>query len=408
MPHRMGTALVVLLALACISLEAWAGKVGPEFPINTFRADTQDGPSVARLGNSRFVVTWTSYGQDGSSFGVYGQRYNAVGAVGGQFRVNTKRASSQSSPSVAPLGNGGFVVTWQSHGQDGSFEGVYGQRYTAAGARAGGEFPVNTFTAGYQQDPSVAGLGDDGFVVTWESTGQDGSGDGVYGQRYNAAGARSGGEFPVNTHTPNNQSGASVAGLGNGGFVVTWSSDGHQDGSEYGVYGQLYNATGSPVGGEFKVNTYTASYQLYPAVAALGDGGFVVTWASYVQDGSVYGVYGQRYNAAGAPVGSELPVNTFTAGDQYLPAVAALSNGGFVVTWTSDGQDGAEEGIYGQRYSATGAPVGGEFRVNTRRANRQWYPSVAGFGDGGFVVTWTSYYPQGSFGDDVYGQRFNP
>ena len=78
-----------------------------------------------------------------------------------------------------------------------------------------------------------------------------------------------------------------------------------QDGSGCGIYGQRYAADGTPVGSEFRANTYTSSDQIYSSVTALNDGGFVVTWSSLGQDGSGYGIYGQRYAADGTPAGSE-------------------------------------------------------------------------------------------------------
>ena len=120
-----------------------------------------------------------------------------------------------------------------------------------------------------------------------------------------------------------------------------------------------------PTGTDIQVNTFTSSDQIYPSVTALTDGGFVVTWSSDGQDGSGYGIYGQRYAADGTPVGSEFRVNTYTSNDQVYSSVTALADGGFVVTWSSDGQDGSGYGIYGQRYAADGTPVGSEFRVNT-------------------------------------------
>ena len=38
------------------------------------------------------------------------------------------------------------------------------------------------------------------------------------------------------------------------------------------------------------------------------------------QDGSGHGIYGQRYAADGTPVGSEFRVNTFTTDDQVFPS----------------------------------------------------------------------------------------
>jgi len=396
-----------LAALGWFSCQAWAGPVGPEFRVNSFRTGYQWNPSVAGMTDGGFVVTWGSERQDGSSFGVYGQRYDSAGnRVRKEFQVNTYTKSSQADPSVAGLSDGGFVVTWVSDGQDGSYSGVYGQRYDSAGNRIGMEFQVNTHTNNYQLNPSVAGLSDGGFVVTWMSIHQDGSHYGVYGQRYDSAGNRVGNEFQVNTYTTSDQEFPSVAGLSDGGFVVIWQSY-LQDGSSFGVYGQRYDSAGNRVGKEFQVNAYTTSYQGVPSVAGLNDGGFVVTWDSESQDGSLSGVYGQRYDTVGNRVRKEFQVNTYTTEAQSFPSAARLSDGGFAVTWQSYGQDGDLRGVYGQRYDSAGNRVGKEFQVNTYTTSDQESPSVAGLSDGGFVVTWNSERQDGS-SIGVYGQRYAP
>ena len=124
------------------------------------------------------------FGQDGSGASVHGQRFDSAGAVAGsEFRVNTYTTSSQSRPAVAQASDGSFVVVWNSYGQDGSQYGVHGQRFDSAGAVAGSEFQVNTYTTAYQTRPAVAQASDGSFVVVWQSNGQDGSYIGVYGQR---------------------------------------------------------------------------------------------------------------------------------------------------------------------------------------------------------------------------------
>ncbi len=90
-----------------------------------------------------------------------------------------------------------------------------------------------------------------------------------------------------------------------------------------------------PVGVEFQVNTYTTNGQYSPAVAADAEGDFVVVWRSYVQDGSSFGVFGQRYTSAGVALGGEFQVNTYTTNFQSSPAVAADAEGDFVVVWQS-------------------------------------------------------------------------
>ena len=107
--------------------------------------------------------------------------------AGGEFQVNTHTTSDQQNPAVATDGSGDFVVTWESTGQDGSVEGVFGRRFDSSGAPQGTDFQVNAYTTSSQTAPALAArkLGD--FVVTWESNGQDGSNGGVFARRFACA-----------------------------------------------------------------------------------------------------------------------------------------------------------------------------------------------------------------------------
>jgi hypothetical protein len=378
-------------------------RVGPEFRVNTHTASAQQLPAIAPLTNSGSVVVWASNAQDSSGYGIYAQLYTAAGKPTGLgFPVNTHTAGDQTMPAVAGLQDGGFIVAWASKGQDGSGYGVYAQRYNAAGKRAGTEFRVNTTTASDQWQPSIAVFPAGGFVIAWVSIGQTGADAGVYAQLYDSAGKARGTEVAVSTTMVDAQSKPAVASRNDGSFVVAWA--GH-DVSGNGVYAQRYSAAGKPAGQEFLVNTHTLGDQSMPSIAGIKDDSFVVTWASLGQDGSGYGIYAQRYTAAGNRTGSEFRVNIAAANDQWQPSVAAFPGGGFVVVWASAGQDGSGQGVYAQAYGATGAALDVELRVNITTAKDQWQPSVSAFGGGGFVVTWTSKDQDGSL-EGVYGQRF--
>lgn len=388
------------------------GPLGSEFQVNTYnRLDGQEWPAIAALTDGGFVVTWDCFKKFGSDYGICGQCYAENGTKkGAEFQVNTYIASNQiKNSAVAALTEGGFVVTWDGNGQDGSGHEIYGQRYAANGAKDGAEFQVNTYTAIDQMNPAVAALTEGGFVVTWNSKGQDGQNYGIYGQRYATSGAKDGTEFQVNTYPKQFKVCPAIAALTNGEFVVVWDSE-EQDGSGFGVYGQRCASSGAKIDYEFQVNTYTKSHQMASAIAALTNGGFVVTWSSEGQEGSrygFYGIYGQRYAANGAKDGTEFQVNTYTLGLQFNSAVSALTEGGFVVTWDSEGeQDGSGTGIYGQRYTANGAKIGEEFQVNTYAQNHQIGSAIAALINGGFVVTWGSYLQDG-YGDGIYGQKFD-
>jgi hypothetical protein len=310
-------------------------------------------------------------------------------------RVNTFESNTQEAPEGAALAGGGYVIVWQSNGQDGNSWGVHGQRYSAQGERIGPEFEVNTQTQGAQYEPRVTGLAGGGFVVTWRGDGQDGSGAGIYAQRFAADATPQGGEFRVNTSTSGNQYQPVVQALADGGFVAAWYTDSTINGGTdyYDVVFQRFNAAGVPQGPETRSGPSAglggSSVESEPAIAALSGGGFVLSWTnSSGTDGSGYGVYAQRYDAAGVAQGAVIAVNSFTSGNQYQPSTVGLSTGGFVVTWYSANQDGSGGGIYAQRFDASGAKLGSEFRVNDATSGEQSTPSVTALPGGGFAVTW--------------------
>ena len=393
---------------------ATGNKIGAEFRVNQVTYDDQLYADISALPDGGFIITWNSTYQDGSLWGVYGRRYDANGnPVTNEFRVNTHTPDFQGFTSVATLTDGGFVVTWFSRGQDGSGDGIYAQQYNANGSTNGGEVLVNaSYTAGNQFMPVIEALTDGGYVIAWQSELQDGSGNAVIARRFDSDGNLVGEEFQVNDETIGDQTLPSISARDDGGFVITWTSGSNQDGSGDGVFAKVYpGAITAPVtlteGAEFGVNTYTYNPQMVPNVVTLDGGGFVITWASYYQDNSGYGVYGQRYDADGNTLGGEFRVNTYTISDQFEPSATALDGGGFFVTWSSMGQDGSNWGVYGQRYDANGGQVGGEVRINTTTDYHQLWQDATTLADGSVVVTWGSAF-QDTWGNGIYGQRFDP
>jgi hypothetical protein len=132
-----------------------------------------------------FVVAWHGFAQDGSDYGVFARRFNAMGvAQGVEFQVNVYTPLDQNDPAVGMESDGDFAVAWDSEGQDGSDVGVFARLFTAAGV-GGPEFQINVYISGTQRRPVVARNGG-GFVVAWESSGQDGELTGVFARRFAA------------------------------------------------------------------------------------------------------------------------------------------------------------------------------------------------------------------------------
>ena len=386
-------------------------KIGSEFQINTFTTNGQQRSKVAALDSGEFVVVWKSHGQDqtgSTSSGVFGQIFSASGEeVGIEFQINTYTDGTQDLPSVSSLEEGGFVVAWESYGQNGNnLQDIYGQRYDDSGSKVGSEFQINSNTNNGQRYPSVVSL-DDGFLVVWKHYAIDVAGQwGIAAQRFDANGDAVGSEFSVASIVDHTQEYPEIDVLSDGSFVVTWQRQ--SDGSNVGVFGQRFDSSAAKIGLEFQINTYTTGDQNESSVASLLDGGFVVTWQSDGQDGDNNGIFGQRYNASGIKVGSEFQVNTQAAGSQEYSTVIGLSDGGFLTAWSSSSNhaDGSGYGIYGQRYDSSGNTVGDEFQINTYVSGDQDRIYLEQLSDGSIVASWTSDGQDGD-GDGIFAQIFD-
>lgn len=254
----------------------------------------------------------------------------------------------------------------------------------------GGEIQVNTYALDSQLAPAI-GAAPDGsyFVVAWVSTpivnpAQDGNGSGVYAQMYDGTGAPIGGEFLVNTTTNGAQANPSVA-VWDAGFIITWESP---DADGGGVYAKRYDDTGAVTTAEFQVNSSAVGLQRRPDVAADNTGAFVVCFEH--RPVMTYDVLCRRYNASAVAQG-EFTANSTVVGDQQLPSVGRASNGSFVVTWqAANDQDGSGIGVYFRRFDAAGVQLTAQTLVNGTTNGNQSQPSVAMNASGEFMIGWSS------------------
>lgn len=146
------------------------GATGTPFLVAATTADNVD-PSARVLANGNVVVTWSDAGNSGSD--VYVSIVNPAGAVAvGPFDVHAATEGLQSLPAVAVLDDNNFVVAWQDgSGADGSGAGIEAQLFHADGTADGSAFVVDQTTTGDQTSPSVAAIGDGQFVVAWQGEG---------------------------------------------------------------------------------------------------------------------------------------------------------------------------------------------------------------------------------------------
>ncbi len=322
---------------------------------------------------------------------------------GDEIQINGLTTGAQVRPSIAANPTGGFVVVWESDvsgGSDTSDSSIQAQIYTDAGAPLGAQFQVNAHTPYGQWRPSVATDGDGNFVVAWSSAYSEDDGDGILSiqaRRFSSEGTALGGQFRVNTYTESYQFSPVVASTADGAFVVAWESYGSSgsDNDSWSIQARRFGADGLPLGDDFQVNSYTTSYQQHAALTVGSSGEFVVAWRSYGSygtDTSFMSVQARRFAADGTPAGNQFQVNSLTTGYQHQPAIANAPAGGFVIvwqSWVSGGDDTSQSSIQGQRFQSNGTPLEGQFQVNSYTTEVQTEPSIGADLQGNFVVSWS-------------------
>lgn len=315
--------------------------------------------------------------------------------LGTRIQVNATTANQQRARAAAMDATGDSVVVWTDYGgTDGSGTGVFAQRYERDGSPVGSEFQVNTYTPGDQASPDVAMDASGNFVVVWTSNNQAAvdSAQDVYARRFRADGTAYGGEMLVNTVTSNQQLAPAVAMSATGAFVVAWHDERALSGKDFSrstnrsdIFARHYDKDGNATGGEFRVNTVLSGWQNAPAVAMAADGRFVVVW-EHQPASAEFIISARRYWADAVPIGGGFQVNTTTSTYQGKAAVDMDAAGDFVVAWLS--RSGGNH-IVARRYQ-DGTAAGGEFQVDTiaTATSERGHPVVAMDANGGFVVAW--------------------
>jgi hypothetical protein len=390
-------------------------------PVGNLAGD-QANPSVALTTTGGFLV-WQDNITDGDGLGISAVQLNSGYAP---FRVNKQGAGDQENPQVAMLHGGGAVFVWQGGPQ--SFQHIYAQFRLSNGLwSTTNDIEVNTATNYYQLQPAVAVLTNGNVVVTWGCFGQDNADglQGVYAQILSPTGQKIGSEFQVNQITPYNQRTPAIAAFPNGNFMIAWVSERQRsvnfvisnglgyanatngvDTDTVDIYARVFNAAGAPVTNtpDILINT-SVNFCANPSVSVGSDGSYMIAWSQKDTSNlnNSWDVWARPFSSSGVG-GTAQYVNTQLYGDQYAPKLSCIGTT-YLAVWTSLGQDGSREGVFGQFLNGDGSHLGGEFGVNTTVVNQQMFPAVASDGVGKFLVVWSGYVNYLT-GLDLFGQSY--
>ena len=269
----------------------------------------------------------------------------------------------------------------------------------------GPEQIVNVTDDFKQYRPFLTSLATGGYVIGWQDESGDeppvgADGDDVRYAIYDAFGNRiSGGvDLIANTEMLASQFEGAAAGFTDGKFVMVWTDAGETapDIDNRAVRGQIFNADGSKSGADFIINATFPLSQDEPSVTVLTNGKFVVTWTSEDDDASgERQVIGRVFNANGSPSTAEFVINTNQdAGHQGGSTVIALSTGGFAVVWDDRENTNVtnnQTASYIRLYDAGGTALGPALVANNASAGDPQDISVTEMADGRLLVVWSDY-----------------
>ena len=400
MTSRPGRGALILLAL--VTLLPRAGHAQDELLINDDRLPrSQFAPRPALGATGSLVVVWTD-GRNGPDnaidYDIYGLTLRDPSALGSTVnrRINDDAAgSAQGLPDIASSPAGTLFCVWEDS-RAGNPD-IFGAALDSLGFRTTPNLRINDDTGfGEQRTPRITAVGLDRYLVVWgdQRTGQSD----IYGSYRNVSGAPLGPNFLI---TPDPVPGGSFQGQpavacdASGLTLVAWL-DGREGGSVLGatfdVYGQWIDASGNPLGSNFKINSTSGPQQDdSPTVVADSTGGFVVAWIDRRLGTSTDpgDVYAQRFGPDRSLVGVNVRVNDDALGRNQSHVRGAPGPDGAYLFW-EDNRDGTglDPNVRCARVPYdTGAP-GTNFRVNADTPGRQGTPSAIWNGRDAFLAVW--------------------
>ncbi len=361
-------------------------------------AGGQSYPAMAGDGDGGAIVAWTD-GRAGDD-DIFAQRLDAKGRARwtpNGIPVCTAR-KDQTAPSIVTDGSGGAIIVWIDD-RNGDYD-IYGQRVAGDGRMLWqpGGIPICA-APNDQVASSLVSDGEGGAIVVWRDLRSGISFD-IFAQRLSAAGTARwmAGGVAVCT-AQGRQSDPVIAADGMGGAVFAWLDT---RGGSPEIYAQRVASSGIA---SWVVNGILVSGPgrecRSPGLIADGAGGGIVVWRDS-RSGSNYGIYAQRINASGAIQWAGAGVAICGApGDQESPRIVADGQRGGIVVWT-DRRGGAAD-IYSQHVDISGSLGWAADGVPLCRAQgNQLYPTAAGDGLGGAIVTWLD---ERRGEGDIYAQR---
>jgi hypothetical protein len=264
--------------------------LGDELLVNTYTQGKQQCPKVAMSRDGAFAVVWESEKPEEDTTVVSCQLFDANGlAVGEEFEVNL--LDDCRYPDVAMDPNGNFAVVWMEDGSSSNL--IMVRLYNADGTARTKPLDASTIEFNTITRPAIVMDANGYFVVAWDGDPDHASLDDIHARLFDPNGTALDEQFTVNTTLAGTQQYPQIAMNKMGEFVIVWEGEIESSTTERDIFAQRFDSLGQPIGDEFQINTYVEGDQKNLDVALSDNGVFVTVWQSNGQDGSGWGIFGE-------------------------------------------------------------------------------------------------------------------
>ena len=263
------------------------------------------------------------------------------------------------------------------------------------------------FRVGGGSRPDVASLPNGNFVICWEGEWHH-----VFAQVFDKKGEEASSVFQVSTTCSERYPEPRIASLRNGIFVVCWGVYKEKPNKNSDIYAQIFSEDGSKIGEEFIAcsNPEIHQGQNWCEVTGLNNDDFIIAWESHEEDGWNGGIFGQRFSQEGEPIGEQFQLNSFPENaDERLVSVSSIGESGFAAVWHREwfdfGPDVKYEEIGFQCFDENNQYVWNEKTIKNKPIETSAGPVIAALRDSTFIVCWSCW--ANFFQEAVWAQKFD-
>ena len=321
--------------------------IGAARPACTDTSD-QDHPVVAMAPDGHFIVAWLDH--RGGGLGIYAQLFEAGGNKLGNELIVTSAAGGKESLTAAASPRGGYILAWTDT-RTGTYQ-IFADILDKDGKSVSGDIQVTAGTD-YVNFPSIGVDSQGRSMLVYSVYRTTPPNHDIAGQRLDASGQKLGGTLSIVGGTSDKSSPHACTGPADT-MLVVWTDDRNSKTTDWDLYGQKFDAAGSKVGGEMLLCNDSGS-QSHPMAAYDSDGNLMVAW--WQNTGSDYKINARYFPSSG--IGRVKTVEATVNPSDYHEAIglAAGERGDFLVAYDQVSNTGSS---YPRRAVARAFLVGNE------------------------------------------------